>query len=62
MRKRHVVLRLAVISMGVAVLASTATFKCPEASCGPTCAPSSLLFVVTSFLVGGVLLFSRRHR
>lgn len=59
---RHVLPGLAVILLGLVVLAATTTFSCSEASCGPNYAPSTLLFVIATFAVGGFLLFRGRHR
>ncbi len=61
-KERHVVLGLAVILLGLVALAATTTFSCSEASCGPNYAPSTLLFVIVTFVVGGFLLFRGRHR
>ena len=60
-KELHVVPGLAVILLGLVVLAATTTFSCSEVSCGPNYAPSTLLFVIATFIVGGLLLASRRH-
>lgn len=60
--ERHVVPGLAVIVLGLVILAATTTFSCSEAACGLDYAPSTLLFVIATFVVGGFLLFRRRHR
>lgn len=53
---------LLLVLLGLVVLAATTTFSCSEASCGPNYAPSILLFVIATFVVGGFLLFRRRRR
>lgn len=59
---RRIVPGLAVILLGLVFLTVTTTFSCSEAYCGPSYAPSSLLFVVATFVAGGYLLFRRRPR
>ncbi len=61
-KKRHVVLGLAVILLGLVVLAVTTTSSCSEVSCGPDVEPFAVIFALATVLVGGRLLFGGRRR
>lgn len=56
---RRIVPGLAVILLGLIVLATTTTFSCSEAYCGPNYAPTTLLFTIVTFIIGGFLLFRK---